>query len=184
MKKLLILLSLLLATNAWATVEDDVELTCQLGQALFQVHLEHGAPSKSWYKLPRESNKDLIELLKRGVEVGSGPSRMGGAEIFFKRYKKENVDSYFDVPIFKLAAANFGEGFIVFATKRFPRSGLWNNYRWLTLNRSTGELNSKRGHMGLSTKSDREKSTYVYYGYCESGLLSKLPVKPIIERKF
>ena len=61
--------------------------------------------------------------------------------------------------------------------KAIPRSGRAKKGRRLEIDRSTGELKSDTLYGG-------KESHYSYYGKCESGLMSELPVEPIKERKF
>ncbi len=98
LKTLLLLLSLLLATNAWALEQEDaIELTCQLGFAFVQFHLENDE-NKSWYKFLRESNEYLIDQLKKwdgSIRNTKQGQTLKGVWPFFLGYKKTTDFSTF-----------------------------------------------------------------------------------------
>ena len=161
-----------MSMGAWASdKEEGIEFTCQLGPAFFQLHIENDE-SKSWYKLQRESNEYVIQLLKKGrKEAGE----MGGAIRLFNNYKIKNLDDYFDVPHFRIKRVNIRPDSIDIVVIAIPRSIYPGRRSILRVNRLTGELSSVSGRAGPS---------YPYYGNCEQGILSKISVKPKKERKF
>jgi|ETN07SMinimDraft_1059922.scaffolds.fasta_scaffold71742_3 hypothetical protein len=106
MKKLLLLISLLLATNAWALEQEDaIELTCRLNDVVVQFHIGENT-NKSWYKLTRESNQLALDHFNSGKSWRRAPASI---RMFFMGFKYKNLNQFFDVPHYRVGGK--GPGF-------------------------------------------------------------------------
>tara|TARA_B100001540_G_scaffold204090_1_gene179751 strand:- start:429 stop:869 length:441 start_codon:yes stop_codon:yes gene_type:complete len=134
------LLTLLMSMGAWALEKEDaIELTCNLtsmyGEDSFsiQLHLSDHADT-SWFRLLRKSNEDLYEKLKRGER-----SKIGSVGQLFIRYRKRDVDTYFDVPHFRITDIFYKPDFISVHFKAITKSFCPECNQYIRINRSTGE---------------------------------------------
>ena len=159
-----------MSMGAWALEKEDaIELTCNLitstGEDSFsiQLHLSDHADT-SWFRLLRKSNENLYEKLKRGVKW----HKMLGAGQLFIRYKKRDVDTYFDVPHFRITDIFYEPDFIVVHFKAITKSICPDCKQLIRINRSTGEA---------------VKMRFRGYGKCEPGLLTNETTREK-ERKF
>ena len=115
MKKLLLLISLLLATNAWAEEEFPIELTCEVGHVVINLHVAKDIRD-SWWEHNAVS-KEISEYESRNTR-----------SLNHKNFRnKKNKIKFQEVTESKII---FGSGFNkkgVVVAEGGPRRGLYKN---------------------------------------------------------
>ena len=171
----LIILSLMLfAGGAWALEKEDaIELTCKLDLVVFQLHLTQDE-STSWYKVTRKSNKPIFDLLEHGRPWRNISMSMLNVslEIFFPSFHLYDLDSYFDLPQYKIRLPLIENNYLRFSLLPVTKKRGANSVSNHTINRTTGNIISYSNYFPSKPSS----------GNCVQGLVDWIEKE--VERKF